>query len=360
MIVFYTINHSKGLEEVFLRQVHHPQIIWQECMIGNNALDYQLIGVLAYLIVRHPKASFCIYSGDKGYDTPVDFWRERGIRISRNSADTKKKAGKKAKKGNREDQKIRAAEDKKTGETGDGCQTSKAKKAGKNKKNKGKHKPEKDEYLTKTDKEFATSLVRVEKAEQTESTNDKELSAGPEKITKAGQLTQDQNNKEKTKSKNKKKKQPEQNSGERKASISFLRMYQNQEKLTERQYLAEIGKCVAASDLQGWCHLLAAVFGEKDGGEWYQKIRRDIQMREQLSKDCMKNVRRRCVHAAALVLHANGLDAGAAEAACTVIRSHAYRDFNAIKIDFDKRPEFKQQNQYYKVLRPLIALLQKW
>jgi len=35
--------------------------------MGNNALDYQLIGVLSYLIAKHPKALFCIYSNDKNY-----------------------------------------------------------------------------------------------------------------------------------------------------------------------------------------------------------------------------------------------------------------------------------------------------
>lgn len=319
VLVFYTVNHSKGLEEVFLRQVHHPQILWLECMIGNNALDYQLIGVLSYLTVRHPKASFCIYSNDKDYDIPIDFWRERGIRISRKTLDTKKKAGKKGKKGKK------AGKNKKDGKADkitltNPVQTSRTDKAN------GEGASSSAEQASKTAKINEKESVVLEQTFRAGKMNEQKS----EKIAKDGQLIQDQKNKEKTGNK------------------------------TERQYLAEIGKCVAASDLQGWCRLLIAVFGQKDGGEWYQKIRRDAQMREQLSNNCMKNVHRRCIHAVALVLHANGLDAGGAEAACSVIRSHSYRDFHAIKIDLDKRPEFKQQNKYYKVLRPLIALLQTW
>lgn len=378
VLVFYTVNHSKGLEEVFLRQVHHPQILWLECMIGNNALDYQLIGVLSYLTVRHPKASFCIYSNDKGYDIPIDFWRERGIRISRKTLDTKKKAGKKGKKGKK------AGKNKKDGKADKNTLTNPVQTSRTDKAN-GEGASSSAEQASKTAKINEKESVVLEqtfragkmneqksvsgpelikKAGQVSETgkNNIDLSDSPETITKDGQLIQDQKNKEKTgnKNKKKKKKQPEQNAREQKISVSFLHMLQNQQKLTERQYLAEIGKCVAASDLQGWCRLLIAVFGQKDGGEWYQKIRRDAQMREQLSNNCMKNVHRRCIHAVALALHANGLDAGGAEAACSVIRSHSYRDFHAIKIDLDKRPEFKQQNKYYKVLRPLIALLQTW
>lgn len=95
IVTFYTQNHSKQLEEFLLKHVNNSQIIWLECTVGNNALDYQLIGVLTYLIVKHPNASFCIYSHDKGYQKTVDFWKNRGIRINQKGLDGKKKQKKK-------------------------------------------------------------------------------------------------------------------------------------------------------------------------------------------------------------------------------------------------------------------------
>jgi len=96
IITFYTEHHSKHLEEFLMKQVHNPKILWLECAAGNNALDYQLIGVLSYLVAKHPKTSFCIYSNDKDYHSTVDFWKNRGIKISQKGFEIKNK--KKAKK----------------------------------------------------------------------------------------------------------------------------------------------------------------------------------------------------------------------------------------------------------------------
>lgn len=92
IVTFYT----EHLEKYLIKQVHNPKILWLECATGNNALDYQLMGVLSYLIAKHPKASFCIYSNDKGYQTAVDFWESRGIKVRQKGFEIPKK--KKAKK----------------------------------------------------------------------------------------------------------------------------------------------------------------------------------------------------------------------------------------------------------------------
>lgn len=81
IITFYTKHHSRHLEEFMANQVHNPKILWLECTAGTNALDYQLVGVLSYLIAKHPKASFCIFSNDKDYRDTIDFWKSRGIKI---------------------------------------------------------------------------------------------------------------------------------------------------------------------------------------------------------------------------------------------------------------------------------------
>lgn len=98
IITFYTEHHSKHLEEFLMKQVHNPKILWLECAAGNNALDYQLIGVLSYLVAKHPKASFCIYSNDKDYHSAVDFWKSRGIKICQKGFEIKNKKKEKKKK----------------------------------------------------------------------------------------------------------------------------------------------------------------------------------------------------------------------------------------------------------------------
>lgn len=100
LIVFYTCYHSKKMEEYLVRHVNNPHIMWIECVIGNNALDYQLIGVLSYLIAKHSGATFYIYSNDKGYRGIVEHWRACGIRIKQKEFEefSKKKEKEKNKK----------------------------------------------------------------------------------------------------------------------------------------------------------------------------------------------------------------------------------------------------------------------
>ena len=103
VITFYTENHSNLVKEYLLTQVHNPRILWLECVTGNNALDYQLIGVLAYLIAKHPKASFCVYSNDKDYQNTVDFWQSRGINVCQKGfVEANKKKDKKKKEKNKQ------------------------------------------------------------------------------------------------------------------------------------------------------------------------------------------------------------------------------------------------------------------
>lgn len=55
---------------------------------AKNSLDFQLSSYLGYVIARHEKedAAYVIVSKDTGFDRLVDFWGERGIRISRAAA----------------------------------------------------------------------------------------------------------------------------------------------------------------------------------------------------------------------------------------------------------------------------------
>lgn len=83
LIVFYSENHSRLLEETYLKQRYNTQIKWVECVTGPDALDYQLAGVLSYLITLDPGASYIICSNDKDYRNETGFWSERCIDVSR-------------------------------------------------------------------------------------------------------------------------------------------------------------------------------------------------------------------------------------------------------------------------------------
>ena len=266
IITFYTENHSKCLEEFLVRQVNNPKIIWLECAVGNNALDYQLLGVLAYMIAKHPKASYCIYSNDKGYQKTVAFWQSRGIQMKQKFPeqkylDQKKKRDKKQKK---------------------------------------KHKQSK-----KTKAKNQTKLFMHKQSMYLDACDYKG----------------------------------------------------NQTKLTEEQYVSEIAKSIPFSNLNGWYCALTVILGQKSGREWYQKIRRDVLIREDFSKHFTGNSDERCVNIVTLALYAHDLDTDKAKNIYEIIRAHHYKDLNAIKMDFDKIPELKTQTKYYRVLRPLVALL---
>lgn len=217
IITFYTENHSKCLEEFLVRQVNNPKIIWLECAVGNNALDYQLLGVLAYMIAKHPKASYCIYSNDKGYQKTVAFWQSRGIQMKQKFPeqkylDQKKKRDKKQKK---------------------------------------KHKQSK-----KTKAKNQTKLFMQKQSMYLDACDYKG----------------------------------------------------NQTKLTEEQYVSEIAKSIPFSNLNGWYCALTVILGQKSGREWYQKIRRDVLMREDFSKHFTGNSDERCVNIVTLALYAHDLD----------------------------------------------------
>ena len=98
LVIFYTKNHSHLLEKTYLELRYHKQLRWVECVTGNSALDYQLIGVLSYLITMHPNAEYLIHSNDNDYQNAINFWKKKGKKIERVKFDTKKKKKKSKRK----------------------------------------------------------------------------------------------------------------------------------------------------------------------------------------------------------------------------------------------------------------------
>ena len=261
IITFYTEHHSKHLEQNLMKQVHNPRITWLECVAGNNALDYQLIGVLSYLIAKHPESSFCIYSNDRDYRTTVEFWQSRGIAVCRKGFAVEN--GKKSKK------------------------------------KKGKKKKEQIQQSTKKEVQIRQKAAQL-----------------PCTLETSGQ-----------------------------------------KKWTEEQLVAIIAKSVAVTDLGGWYQALTSVFGQETGRSWYLKIRGDANLRERLSKYWMTDEAERGLNLVALVLGIHDLDETRAEEAYEIIRSHNRKNVKAIRADFDKCFGQKPQQQYFKVLRPLLQVI---
>lgn len=240
IITFYTENHSKRLEKFLSKQIHNPNILWLECATGCNALDYQLIGVLSYLIAKHPKASFYIYSNDKDYYATIAFWKSRGIKICQKGYEVSNKK--------------------------------------KSKKKKSKTKANKEKIWV-------------------------------------------------------------------------------QRKLTEEQYVAEIAKSIPTSNLMGWHQALTSIFGQEKGRNWYLKIKNDAEWKASLAKHYMSDEYSRGVNLVATILNMHDLDVTKAEDAYKIIQSHNPKNLNAIKMDFDKKFENNQSQNYYHVLRPLIRTM---
>ena len=47
-----------------------------------NALDFQLVTYLGYLIALSPKHNYFVVSQDKGFKSACQFWQDRGISVS--------------------------------------------------------------------------------------------------------------------------------------------------------------------------------------------------------------------------------------------------------------------------------------
>ena len=87
IVIFYTKNspHMAYSSVIKLLQNSSRTIKFEECYEGNNALDFQLISYLGYLMAgENPaNAEFVIMSNDTGYDPAIRFWKKKGFSIKR-------------------------------------------------------------------------------------------------------------------------------------------------------------------------------------------------------------------------------------------------------------------------------------
>ena len=54
-----------------------------KCYTGNNALDFQLVSYLGFLMKTGAKTQYIIISNDTGYDAMIRFWSDRERNVLR-------------------------------------------------------------------------------------------------------------------------------------------------------------------------------------------------------------------------------------------------------------------------------------
>jgi len=88
ILLFYTDNSpyvSYPDLEYICRHTGSFEMI--ACHTGRNALDFQLVSYLGFLLKSAPKTRYVIFSNDNGYDAVIRFWSAREIHVSRVSVD---------------------------------------------------------------------------------------------------------------------------------------------------------------------------------------------------------------------------------------------------------------------------------
>ncbi|MBQ7266366.1 MAG: hypothetical protein IJS61_09740 [Firmicutes bacterium] len=83
-LIFYT-EHSPRIDyEHVVRLINSKnEIEFIHCYKGNNALDFQSVSYLGYLLCSKKTGEMIIVSNDTGFDAVVNFWKEQGLDVKR-------------------------------------------------------------------------------------------------------------------------------------------------------------------------------------------------------------------------------------------------------------------------------------
>lgn len=85
LLIFYSEN-SSNISIATHRKIEESKAGKEYFSVkagGNNALDFQLVTYLGYLLASDKKSDYYIISNDTGFDYVIDFWKRRNIKISR-------------------------------------------------------------------------------------------------------------------------------------------------------------------------------------------------------------------------------------------------------------------------------------
>ena len=83
VIIFYSENANRLTFDLHQRLMASPaKIEYREVTVGgHNALDFQLVTYLGFLIAQNPTGPYLIISNDRGFDYVVNFWRKDGLSV---------------------------------------------------------------------------------------------------------------------------------------------------------------------------------------------------------------------------------------------------------------------------------------
>lgn len=104
VFVFYTQKSPyMCYENVRMLKETDKDAVFIKCFEGNNALDFQLVTQLGYLLCEDAECEYVIVSNDAGFDTVVRYWRLRQMPVSRLSA---KECVRQTKRKNKSDKRV--------------------------------------------------------------------------------------------------------------------------------------------------------------------------------------------------------------------------------------------------------------
>lgn len=84
VIVFYTQKSPHmNYENVRLLKETDKEAKFIKCFEGSNALDFQLVTHLGYLLCENQENSYVIISNDTGFDAAVRYWKQRNMPVQR-------------------------------------------------------------------------------------------------------------------------------------------------------------------------------------------------------------------------------------------------------------------------------------
>lgn len=72
-----TFNMHKKITE------SRAKIYYVEAQVGmKNALDFQLVSYLGYMLREKPEAVYCLISNDKAFELVSKFWQDKGVNVT--------------------------------------------------------------------------------------------------------------------------------------------------------------------------------------------------------------------------------------------------------------------------------------
>lgn len=407
LVVFYSRNHSKLLEETYLRQRYNKRIRWIECLTGSNALDHQLMGVLSYLVATNAEATYAICSNDLDYQNVIDFWEQRGVEIGRVGFDTRRKGCQWQKQEAGEELLPAQTEGRKHGqeETGGSSQTRQGQEgrtrgsrtsrlrhaavesAGRRLTGQPDQTEDEDSVSSVTGRirevtvpgrqpcpeesglglqprpeeiapERRSRQSRRRAAAEAESSFSPDTNFQPAEETGKGRILQ-MKAPEELEGRGRRRRRGR--SGVQAQECTEERTIQpsEPEEMTDQQIITEIARSIPVSDLGSWYTVLVSLVGQDAGLEYYRKLKKDAAWRDELSRYLLPNAQERNVYLIALLYRYHHLDAAKAAEAYRLVDAHSRKNKKAIRADFEKHFGWKteEQNRYYKVLKPVVDVL---